>query len=40
MTRAIEDQIRRTPAQWVWMHDRWRDRPSWQEVGARSGNTT
>lgn len=26
MTRAIEDQIRRTPAQWVWMHPRWRPR--------------
>lgn len=29
MTRAIEDQIRRVPEQWVWMHDRWRDRPEW-----------
>jgi Kdo2-lipid IVA lauroyltransferase/acyltransferase len=29
ITRAIEDQIRRVPAQWVWMHDRWRERPKW-----------
>ncbi|HEX9160393.1 MAG TPA: lysophospholipid acyltransferase family protein [Thermoanaerobaculia bacterium] len=29
MTRAIEEQIRRVPEQWVWMHDRWRDRPKW-----------
>jgi len=27
MTRAIEDQIRRQPAQWVWSHRRWRRRP-------------
>ena len=26
MTKAIEDQIRRAPEQWVWMHDRWRQR--------------
>jgi KDO2-lipid IV(A) lauroyltransferase len=26
MTKAIEDQIRRNPEQWVWMHDRWRQR--------------
>jgi Kdo2-lipid IVA lauroyltransferase/acyltransferase len=29
ITRAIEQQIRRVPEQWVWMHDRWRDRPEW-----------
>jgi len=27
MTRAIEDQVRRRPEQWVWAHDRWRRRP-------------
>jgi len=27
MTGAIEDQIRRRPAQWVWWHRRWRRRP-------------
>ncbi len=32
MTREIEEQIRRVPEQWVWMHDRWRDRPAW-DVG-------
>jgi KDO2-lipid IV(A) lauroyltransferase len=26
MTAAIEAQIRRVPEQWVWMHDRWRER--------------
>ncbi len=33
LTRDIEEQIRRVPEQWVWMHDRWRDRPKW-DVGA------
>jgi len=27
MTRAVEDQIRRRPEQWVWMHRRWRRQP-------------
>lgn len=27
MTAAIEEQIRRRPEQWVWMHRRWRRRP-------------
>jgi Kdo2-lipid IVA lauroyltransferase/acyltransferase len=31
MTEAIEDQIRRVPEQWVWMHDRWRPRSSQRE---------
>jgi len=26
MTRIIEAQVRRVPEQWVWVHDRWRDR--------------
>jgi Kdo2-lipid IVA lauroyltransferase/acyltransferase len=26
-TAAIEAQLRRHPAQWLWMHDRWRTRP-------------
>ena len=29
VTVLIEEQIRRQPAQWVWMHDRWRERPKW-----------
>lgn len=29
ITEAIEEQIRRAPEQWVWMHDRWRERPKW-----------
>ena len=28
MTIAIEEQIRRFPEQWVWMHRRWRRRPA------------
>jgi KDO2-lipid IV(A) lauroyltransferase len=28
-TRLIEEQIRCVPEQWVWMHDRWKERPSW-----------
>lgn len=27
MTRVIEEQIRRRPEQWVWMHRRWRRQP-------------
>lgn len=27
MTELIEDEIRRCPEQWVWMHRRWRRRP-------------
>ena len=33
VTREIEAQIRRVPAQWVWMHDRWKERPKW-DVGS------
>ena len=29
LTKAIEDQIRAVPEQWVWMHNRWRERPKW-----------
>jgi KDO2-lipid IV(A) lauroyltransferase len=32
ITAAIEAQIRRAPEQWVWLHDRWRERPKW-DVG-------
>ena len=37
VTRQIEEQIRRVPEQWVWMHRRWRDRPQW-DVGTRGGD--
>jgi lauroyl/myristoyl acyltransferase len=30
MTADIEEQIRRVPEQWVWMHRRWRERPEWE----------
>jgi Kdo2-lipid IVA lauroyltransferase/acyltransferase len=33
MTREIEEQIRRVPEQWVWFHERWRERPEW-DVGS------
>jgi KDO2-lipid IV(A) lauroyltransferase len=39
MTRVIEEEIRRAPEQWVWMHDRWRDRPQW-DVGRASARPT
>ena len=29
VTREIEEQIRRVPEQWVWFHDRWKERPRW-----------
>ncbi|MGZ4809892.1 MAG: lysophospholipid acyltransferase family protein [Thermoanaerobaculia bacterium] len=29
MTAEIEAQIRRRPEQWVWFHERWRERPQW-----------
>jgi KDO2-lipid IV(A) lauroyltransferase len=28
MTRAIEEQVRRRPGQWVWWHKRWRRQPA------------
>lgn len=34
MTARIEAQIRRAPEQWVWMHERWRERPEW-DVAVR-----
>jgi Kdo2-lipid IVA lauroyltransferase/acyltransferase len=30
ITAAIEAQIRRAPEQWVWLHERWRERPKWE----------
>ena len=38
ITAAIEDQIRRAPEQWVWMHDRWRERKGWDVGGDRIEN--
>ena len=29
MTKYIEDQVRRAPEQWVWIHERWKYRPEW-----------
>jgi len=26
-TRMIEDQVRKTPEQWIWMHRRWKTSP-------------
>ncbi len=39
ITQDIEAHIRRVPEQWVWMHDRWRDRPKW-DVTPRPGEAT
>jgi Kdo2-lipid IVA lauroyltransferase/acyltransferase len=30
ITRLYEEQIRRHPEQWVWMHERWKERPQWE----------
>lgn len=32
MTRAVEEQIRRVPEQWTWMHKRWRRPEGGEEV--------
>jgi KDO2-lipid IV(A) lauroyltransferase len=29
ITALIEEEIRRRPEQWVWFHDRWRERKEW-----------
>lgn len=34
VTAAIEEQVRRKPEQWVWFHDRWRERPKWDVTPA------
>ena len=36
MTRVIEEQIRRVPEQWVWFHDRYRERPKWEVGGVEA----
>jgi KDO2-lipid IV(A) lauroyltransferase len=33
LTAEIEQQIRRVPEQWVWMHDRWKERTGWDVQG-------
>jgi len=32
LTRLIEAQVRADPAQWLWIHDRWRYRPAEERV--------
>lgn len=42
ITEQYEEEIRRHPEQWVWMHDRWRERPQWdvtESVAKRSEAT-
>ncbi len=40
-TKIIEEQVRRTPAQWLWLHKRWKSRPlergQRSEVGGQDG---
>lgn len=36
ITAIIEEEIRRAPEQWVWFHDRWRERPQWDVTPASS----
>ncbi|UZR95017.1 lysophospholipid acyltransferase family protein [Chondrinema litorale] len=31
-SKALEDFIRESPTQWVWMHERWKHRPEGEEV--------
>jgi Kdo2-lipid IVA lauroyltransferase/acyltransferase len=33
-TRLLEDEVRRRPESWLWMHDRWRTRPRPARAGA------
>jgi KDO2-lipid IV(A) lauroyltransferase len=35
LTGDIEEQIRRVPEQWVWFHERWRERPEWDVANKR-----
>ena len=39
LTAAIEAQIRRAPEQWVWVHNRWRERPDWDRSEQLTGVT-
>jgi KDO2-lipid IV(A) lauroyltransferase len=39
VTQAYEEHIRRAPEQWVWFHDRWRDRPQWDVSNDLSRGT-
>ena len=36
-TRIVEDAIRRTPEQWIWMHRRWRTQPAVEQKAPPSG---
>ncbi len=36
MTRAIEEEIRRHPHEWVWMHERWKTRPPSEAPAKKS----
>ena len=42
LTAAIEEQVRRAPEQWVWFHNRWKERPRWdrsEQFAARIQQT-
>ena len=39
ITTKYEEEIRRHPEQWVWMHDRWKERPQWDVTEQCAGGS-
>lgn len=36
LTLMIEEQVRRCPEEWMWMHERWKERPKWDVSERKS----